>query len=137
MTTRGLRNKNPGNIRRGQQWQGLAVEQLDNDFCTFTDEVWGIRALVKILLAYQDRYDCRNILQIVSRYAPSNENNTEAYIKAVCSGTAIDRGQPLDVRDYRTCRKLVMAIIRHENGQQPYSDEIIDKGLEKAGVVKA
>lgn len=137
MTTPGIRNNNPGNIRRSpSKWQGMADDQPDNRFVKFISPEMGIRALVKILLAYQDRYECRNILQIVNRYAPASENDVEAYIKALCSATGIDRGQPLDVRDYQTCRKLVKGIIRHENGQRPYPEFVIEEGMALAGVVK-
>ena len=35
---RGIRNKNPGNIKLGTEWDGLASEQSDPTFCIF-DEV--------------------------------------------------------------------------------------------------
>ena len=50
---RGIRNKNPGNIKLGTDWDGLADEQSDPVFCVFKEAVWGIRALVKILLTYR------------------------------------------------------------------------------------
>ena len=49
---RGIRNKNPGNIKLGTDWDGLAAEQLDPTFCTFGEAVMGIRALMRILLTY-------------------------------------------------------------------------------------
>lgn len=45
---RGIRNNNPGNIRRnGDPWQGLAETQGDKEFFTFTTPVYGIRALAR------------------------------------------------------------------------------------------
>ena len=41
MTTRGIRNHNPGNIRHGEQWQGLAKEQTDPSFCVFISNEYG------------------------------------------------------------------------------------------------
>ena len=32
---RGIRNKNPGNIKLGTDWDGLANEQSDPTFCVF------------------------------------------------------------------------------------------------------
>ena len=59
MTTpnpRGIRNNNPGNIRRnGDPWQGLAKEQNDREFFTFKSAVYGIRALARLLITYQDK----------------------------------------------------------------------------------
>jgi hypothetical protein len=36
-TTRGIRNCNPGNIRKGAPWQGLSVDQPGVDFYTFQE----------------------------------------------------------------------------------------------------
>lgn len=138
MTPRGIRLNNPGNIRHSKdKWQGLSNIQDDPRFLKFIAPEWGIRAMVKILITYQTKYGCNNIAAIVYRYAPPEENNAEAYIRSLCSGTAIDRGQPLDVRDYQTCLRLVKAIIRHENGVQPYDEATIVRGLELAGVGSA
>ena len=34
---RGIRNKNPGNIKLGTDWDGLADEQSDPVFCVFKE----------------------------------------------------------------------------------------------------
>ena len=47
---RGIRNNNPGNIKLGTNWDGLSDEQNDDVFCQFKEPVWGIRALMRILL---------------------------------------------------------------------------------------
>jgi seryl-tRNA synthetase len=59
-TPRGIRNNNPGNIRRnGDPWQGLAERQGDVEFFTFkTIPIYGIRALARTLIAYQDKHGC-------------------------------------------------------------------------------
>jgi len=85
---RGIRNNNPGNIRRnGDPWQGLAETQGDKEFFTFATPVYGIRALARTLITYQDRHGLRTIRQIISRWAPPVENDTESYVKAVTAAT--------------------------------------------------
>jgi hypothetical protein len=39
------------------------------------------------LIAYQDKHGLRTIRQIVSRWAPPTENNTNAYVRAVAADT--------------------------------------------------
>jgi hypothetical protein len=82
MTTkqpRGIRNHNPGNIRRnGDPWQGLAKDQTDREFFTFQSAVYGIRALARLLITYQDKYGLCTIETIIGRWAPAVENNTKA-----------------------------------------------------------
>lgn len=132
---RGIRNNNPGNIRHGDAWQGLAEQQTDSSFCVFRSPEYGIRALAKVLLNYEKKYGLNTVRKIVSRYAPENENDTDAYIKSVAGQLGVDADEPITVRDKATLLVLVKAIIRHENGEQPYSSEILLKGLEMAGVL--
>jgi hypothetical protein len=134
-TPRGIRNNNPGNLRRnGDPWQGLAERQGDVEFFTFKSAIYGIRALARTLIAYQDKHGLRTIRQIISRWAPPNENNTNAYIRAVAADTGQDADQILDTHRFDHLLPLTKAIIRHENGQQPYTDVELTKGLVLAGV---
>ena len=134
-TPRGIRNNNPGNLRRnGDPWQGLAERQGDVEFFTFKSAIYGIRALARTLIAYQDKHGLRTIRQIISRWAPPNENNTNAYIRAVAADTKQDADQILDMHRFDHLLSLTKAIIRHENGQQPYTDVELTKGLVLAGV---
>lgn len=142
MTPRGVRNSNPGNLRfdPSNRWQGRAtleqrsLDQLrEREFEVFVSPEYGIRAMAVLLTTYFDRYGLNTLDRIIPRYAPSNENNTEAYIRAVSAATGFQPAQPLDLHDYATMKALVLAIIKHENGVQPYSDAVIDLGLAMAG----
>ncbi len=55
---RGIRNNNPGNIRHGENWQGLNPNSrsIDAAFCVFNTPVAGIRALAKVLINYKKIY---------------------------------------------------------------------------------
>jgi len=132
--TRGERNNNPGNLRLGSNWQGLAADQTDPDFCVFTDVKYGVRALAKVLSVYQQKgFD--TVRTIVERWAPENENNTAAYISAVASTMKVDPDTHMDVSQYDQMFPLVNAIIRHENGRNVYLRTVIDAGLALAGIV--
>ena len=135
---RGIRNHNPGNLRRSADpWQGLAAEQTDSEFFQFASAKWGIRALARTLIAYQDRVGLKTIKQMIGRWAPPNENDTGAYVRAVAASVGVGADDEIDVHDYAILRPLTLAIIRHENGQQPYTDAEIDAGLVLAGVEPA
>lgn len=138
MTTRnprGIRNHNPGNIRRtSDPWQGLATPQADREFFTFKTAIYGIRALARVLINYQDEHKLRTIRQIICRWAPANENNTAAYVASVEKATGFEADRPLDMHKFVHLAPVVKAIIRHENGQQPYTDTEITKALVLAGV---
>ena len=131
---RGLRNSNPGNLRHGQHWQGMASDQPDPDFVKFASPVWGIRALCRCLLTYQSRHSLNTVSGVVRRWAPPNENDTGAYVASVAKAVGVLPDEPIDLSRGDTMRLFVKAIIRHENGQQPYDDDTIDEGMRKAGV---
>lgn len=140
---RGIRNFNPGNIRhaKGTRWQGMSANQNDSAFVQFTGPQWGIRAIARTLITYQDKHALRTIRQIISRWAPPSENNTESYIRQVAVRVGVAPDARIDVYDYRTMRTLVEAIVRHENGPGPlpegswYGEGLINEGLHLAGIV--
>ena len=124
--TRGIRNNNAGNIRwdNKTQWLGQ-VGADDKGFIIFSEPVYGIRAMVRVLRSYQNR-GIVTLEQIISTWAPPIENNTESYIKSVEQRTGFKRGDVMFQQHYP---KLIDAIIYHENGSQPYAMSIIDRGV--------
>ena len=86
--TRGLRNNNPLNIRHSaDQWQGIATTQTDKSFVQFQSMAYGYRAAWKILdtycLHFRREHLPYNVRNIITRWAPPSENDTEAYIRHV------------------------------------------------------
>jgi hypothetical protein len=128
---RGIRNANPGNIRWGSAWQGLKApaERTDPSFCQFVDPVYGIRAIAKIMLTYADAYNLRTVQGVIGRWAPPNENNTASYVLSVARSMGVGPADQIDVHVQPVMCSLVKAIIQHENGQQPYPDQLIEQGV--------
>lgn len=84
MSTRGIRNCNPANIRRGCNWKGLLRQQKDREFCQFVTMTWGVRALLVTLRTYVVKHHLHTVREIITRWAPpSDGNNTEKYIEFV------------------------------------------------------
>ncbi len=145
---RGIRNDNPGNLRESSgdrtRWVGERATDDDAAFEEFASPVDGIRALAIVLRNYQRRHGLRTVEQIITRWAPPSENDTGAYIAAVCAARGWQRTTSLDVTTYAHAEPLVQAIIRHENGDpRPYGrgarwypQEVVDAGLAAAGIVK-
>ena len=158
---RGIRNGNPGNIRwtartAKDPWIGLDTPAYDTDpikdamgnvvgrkpaFCRFKAPVYGIRALARTLITYQERRLAEDgsaidtVQEIITRWAPAGDNNDPVgYAEAVRRQCKIDKGAHVDLQDFDTLKGIVKAIIQHENGQQPYNDAQITKGLVLVGV---
>lgn len=137
---RGIRNNNPGNIRHNPSvtWVGQEATQTDLDFVQFVTPEYGIRAIVRIIRSYK-REGLNTIQGAIQRWAPSTENDTQAYITDVCQGCSIEPYTVVDGKKVETVvdfdaimPTLIKAIIFHENGIQPYSDSTISKGISLA-----
>ena len=109
-TPRGLRNNNPLNIEKtkgGNPWQGEIVPSADSRFAQFKSMAYGYRAAFKLLDNYQRNYGIDTIRKMISRWAPSNENYTHNYVKAVSERS----GVPADVRVTTTNRDVMVPIV--------------------------
>lgn len=124
--TRGLRNKNPGNIRHNpaNNWQGQ-TGQDDAGFVVFDSYASGVRAMGKVLDSYRRRGVDR-LSSIVQTWAPSSENDTHAYVASVVRQTGLDASTIIGREHYPA---LVAAIIRHENGVNPFTESRINRWL--------
>ncbi|RYF06525.1 MAG: structural protein P5 [Comamonadaceae bacterium] len=131
---RGIRNNNPGNIdRNATKWQGMAADQSDDPrFVVFTEPKWGLRALAKVLLTYYRTHKLDTPMAIVDRWAPPVENDTLAYAGQVAKALGVARGERIDVENPAVLAPLVKAIVQHENGQQPYPDDLIVEAVRLA-----
>ena len=124
--TRGMRNCNPLNIRRvaGTVWKGQRAKQTDNAFVQFETIEWGLRAAFVLLRTYSTKYHANCIRDIISRWAPPSENDTEKYIRNVCFWSGFGGLQRLTESDWPA---LVRAMARQECG------EVLDKGVIERG----
>jgi hypothetical protein len=138
--TRGQGNNNPGNIDRTKPrtpWQGRVADADINEprFEQFVHAKWGIRAIAGTLMAYRDKHDLDTVRGMIDRWAPPVENNTSAYVTAVCASVGCQPDDHLDLQVYVIMRGLVVGIIQHENGKQPYSEALIEEGIKLSGVI--
>lgn len=128
---RGIRNNNPLNIRQSQNaWLGK-VKGVDKSFETFDNMEHGIRAAFIILRTYIRKHGCRYVSDLIQRFAPANENDTEAYIERVLklSNTA-PRETLYFERRMQMCTVLyAMSIVENGKAYIPLSEftRIYDK----------
>ena len=94
MESRGIRNNNPLNIRHSaDRWQGACIHQTDKSFVQFESMAYGYRAAWKVLDTYWKNFEKEKkpytVRNIIGRWAPPSENDTEAYIRSVTSLTGL------------------------------------------------
>jgi len=139
MIVRALRNSNPGNLRQGPPWYGLMppaqmtpAQRAETAFAVFESPVYGFRALGIVLLNYQREHHLDTIRQIVTRWAPPNENDTAAYIEHVAQAMQTGSDVPLNLSADNTLRGLMRAIAVHESGGWFFEDADLDAGAAAA-----
>jgi hypothetical protein len=125
---RGIRNNNPGNIDfRGQA--GAALEKPGGRFARFETAYDGLKALSRQLMRYFEGKTTGKPLQtltdIISTWAPGNENNTSAYIAQMSKSMGVSPNAILNLKDPQVMSSLMSGIIHHENGRNPYPGELI------------
>lgn len=122
--TRGYRNNNPGNIRiSSEKYQG-EVPGDDRQFKTFKSMAYGFRAMLVILNTYYTKYGLKTISAMIERWAPRNENDTDAYITAVSRWSGKDRTQILNIGMAADMVPVVAAMARMENGEAPKIEDV-------------
>jgi hypothetical protein len=136
MTARGIRNNNPFNIREAKNdatnWLGERTTDDDPVFEEFTRPEDGIRAGIKTIRNYRRLYGIKTVRGIIDRFAPPHENDTRAYMLSVGGKLKVGPDEVLDLDDVDLLARLTKAIITHENGSCPYSDETILAGVRMA-----
>ena len=131
--SRGIDNCNPGNIRLSKVfYRGEVQPSQDAAFKQFGSMEWGYRAMFVLLDTYARRYGLNTIRGMISRYAPPSENNTEAYIAAICEWTGIAADEVLDTRSRQDMVPIVVAMSRIENGLPALRPQV-EKGFDLTG----
>lgn len=134
VSPRGIRNHNPGNIRflALNPWRG----QVGNDrgYGIYASPDLGVRALGKQLQAYARR-GLVTVRDIITTWAPpvgrdpvtgkAYTQATSAYVAQVARALGVKADDRIDVT--ASLPALATAIIRHENGVQPYAPADIAK----------
>lgn len=119
---RGIRNNNPGNIRNSEanDWKGevAKADKKDQVFEEFETMPHGVRAMMKLLQKYQRTHNLHTVKELVERWAPRSENNTSAYVRAVCKDMQMPESCGLDLTDKGTMCALVDAMCYVECGQR-------------------
>ena len=101
------------NIRAGRaQWLGMTGTR--KGFVEFETREYGIRTWLVLMRNYRRKYGCRTIRQIVTRFAPPSENNTERYIQ-YCAQTVVLGDNAVIDKDIMYCM-LGVAMARMETG---------------------
>ena len=116
---------NPMNIRISSvPWHNKDVPPRNSQFETFPTEFDGLRAGMKNVYNCQMVHDCDTVHDIINRLSPPSENNTSAYVSAVCDACGIQADEDYDLTVPQNLVDISKAIVLQENGKNPYPDSL-------------
>lgn len=87
-------NNNPLNIRYNpfNHWKGQIG--FTRGFCDFSSLEFGIRTAIYLVKISYAKKGCKTYYEIIRRFAPPTENNTDSYVRFVCDKLSV---LPFDV----------------------------------------
>lgn len=129
---RGLRNRNPLNIKKSyNKWKGKLNPSTDRVFEQFETTEMGLRAGFLILRAYINNCRRDTVPKIIERFAPTTENKTHKYVQFVLDKTGFAPDLRLSFEDRAAMCRLVSAMVYYECGR-PLDLMIIQRGYDLA-----
>lgn len=127
MEPRGLRNCNPGNIRKSKTiYKGEIEPSTDSAFKQFKTIAYGYRAMFVLLHYYYTKLGLRTICKMIGRYAPPRENNTDAYVRTVSKMANYPADKDIDITNRDLFVGIVAAMSKVENGRNAVLSDVID-----------
>lgn len=136
---RNFRNNNFGNlVYVGQKGARLENANANGErrFARYDTPEEGIRGLGDQLMSYYNGTSkavgyqkLQNIDQIISKFAPPNENNTKAYKASLSKQLGVGVGDTLDLKNPDVMTKVVRAISTVEGGNPQVKDDFIKTAL--------
>jgi len=118
---RGIRNNNPGNMRRGRIPE-IPFQVIDG-FARFRTADDGLVNLADWIMAHTSGPAPRTLFDVVSIYAPPSENDTIQYTRILAQWCRVPLGaeRTKDIRSFQRWQRLDMmrGIIQIENGNPP------------------
>lgn len=136
---RGIRNNNPGNLNYVGQNGATLEDHATPRFARFNSAFEGFAALGKQIKAYYNGTSkaagyqkLQSVEDIISRFAPASENNTQAYINKLSKMLGVGRGDSLNIQDPQVLATLMNGVTQIENGKNPYAPEMVLKAAQSA-----
>ena len=133
--SKGLRNNNPLNVN-SDNWQG-EINPTPNTEAIFDDDINGLRAAALNIYNYYYLHNLTTIAEIISRWAPSNTNDTQDYINNVVNqmqGVGANDNFNLDGESLFALMRAMMNYELGEYYSALVSDDDIRAGINATGI---
>lgn len=115
---RGIRNRNPGNIKfsTGNNWLGQMGKDAGG-FVVFDTPAHGLRAMARLIKVYITKYGLNTIGAITRKWSPDINGLSGAYAAAVASYSGVAPTKIILPNDNATIAAIMRGMVAVENGQ--------------------
>ena len=110
----GVRNNNPLNVRDSDANEWLGQVGAYEGYATYENDLYGLRAADIVLAKYKTKHNINTIEGTISRWAPTSENPTASYIKAVSKRLGMEPNQEIDLGNPEFREQLILAMQKTE-----------------------
>lgn len=117
---RNARNNNPGNIEYGDFARRHGAVGSDGRFAIFPSKEVGSAAMDDLLQSYS-RSGRKSIRQIIGKWAPGSENDSNGYAEQVAKRLGVSADQPLNMDDPKIAAALAREMARVEGDPNAYT----------------
>lgn len=122
---RGIRNNNPLNLGYVPGQAGLvAGTPSDGRFGRYQTMADGVAAAERQLMRYQVRDHLNTVRQMVSKWAPPGENDTNSYVQQVAKAMGVDADAPVSLNNQATAASMIGAMAKRETGRSIDTDTL-------------
>jgi len=130
--TRGIRNHNPANlVLTNIKWQGK-LRCSDTRFECFSTPFHGLRAMYKTLYSYYYKHNKQSIREIMHRWSPAHENETEDIVRRVSRRMGWLPNATIPIDDTSFLFRLGSSLVINENSDDPYTEKLHRRAIEDA-----
>ena len=130
---RAIRNNNPFNLKYTEiKWDGKLPldKETEDTFERFDSNLMGMRAGVINTLTHHIKYGDDTIEKLITRHAPSNENDTKNFINFVSKNMGIEPNQKIDLKNKEVLYEYAKAVVTMEGFKSDELDSIIYDAIE-------
>lgn len=117
---RNARNNNPGNIEYGDFARRNGAVGSDGRFAIFPTKEAGSAAMDTLLQSYS-RSGRKSVRQIIGKWAPGSENDSNGYAEQVAKRLGVSADQPLNMDDPKVASALAREMARVEGDVNAYT----------------
>jgi hypothetical protein len=123
----GIRLNNPCNIEiSNTPWLGKISPSSHPPYEEYDTAANGIRNGARNFLTSFRIHGNRTVLALIKRHAPKADRNpTEGYAAFVAKALGVGVEDPIDLERIAVLEPFVTTVIRFENGEQPYEQDLI------------